>query len=474
MNFEDRLRNELNHSGSAANVGAAPSVDELASVADGRHRRNRIVGAGGALVLAGGVLFGAFTLAQPGGDTVELASGDTESSEQASIEQGAAAEAEADADAVVANEGAEFESDDPVEVDAQSAESNVEPEAAEVEEASAASTDDQASEVVAEPSALERNAVQLQANGQMTIETRESAVGIGSGSGVLVQPSGSGYVGLAVAFGNDTTAVSLASDNGLDWTSAVPEGIPVGATASVLREHNGSYVALFERFNAESGVKEFFIGTSSDTIAWDVSAPLPGGEIFATDLAVGAPGVIVIGDNTSPQVWTGPVGGPYALTGQLDATLVDGVTTVGDEFVVAGRSADAGVAVFTSVDAVDWAVASLSDEGAAGQSVSARNGALTLRSIEGVGSTLISRDAGETWSALPVATNSGIAVSTSTMGFIGVDGAAVMAVTDDVTFTTAQLDVAAPDRLAVVASSANELVLVQTTEAGTTWIVARR
>ena len=77
MNFEDRLRNELNHSGSAANVGAAPSVDELAAVADSRHRRNRMVGAGGALVLAGGVLFGAFLLSPDGGTTVELASSDT-------------------------------------------------------------------------------------------------------------------------------------------------------------------------------------------------------------------------------------------------------------------------------------------------------------------------------------------------------------------------------------------------------------
>lgn len=469
MNIEDRLRNELNHSGNAAQVGVAPSIDELASVADGRHRRNRMAGAGGAIVLAGGVLFGAFLFSQDGGNTVEVASDDAgEVADVRVTEQASSTDAAATADDA---EVAENTADDSAEVESDPAEDvAAEEEVVDAEEAATA-TDN--ADAAPEPSAIERNAVQLQANGQMTVETRESAVGLGSGSGVLIAPSGGGYVGLGVAFGNETSVVSLASDNGLDWAGAVPEGIPAGATASVLREHNGTYVALFERFNADSGVKEFFIGTSADTVAWDVSDELPGGEVFATDLAVGSPGVIVIGDNTSPQVWTGPIGGPYTLTSQLDATLINGVTTVGGEFVVAGRSADVGIAVFTSTNAVDWDVQALSEDGGASQSISAANGTLTLRSIDNATNTLISSDAGATWSALPVATNSGVTVSTSTMGFIGTNGAAV-AVADDATFATAQIDVAAPDRLQLVASGNDELVMVQTTEAGTTWIVATR
>jgi len=50
----------------------------------------------------------------------------------------------------------------------------------------------------------------------------------------------------------------------------------------------------------------------------------------------------------------------------------------------------------------------------------------------------------------------------------------IAAVADDETFSTVDLDVAAPDRVALVATGSNEVVMVQTTEAGTTWIVASR
>ena len=61
MNIEDRLRAELERTGRTTTVGAAPSVDDLASIADGRHKRNRIAGIGAGVLVAGGVFIGALT-----------------------------------------------------------------------------------------------------------------------------------------------------------------------------------------------------------------------------------------------------------------------------------------------------------------------------------------------------------------------------------------------------------------------------
>ncbi len=477
MNLEDRLRAELERSGRSTNVGVAPSIDELALVANDRRHRNRVLGASGAVLLSSSLLFGAFYASQPNGQTtVEVA------------------DAAPNSDAAAQSEATEVLDDDVASSDmaAVDAEDATDDAAADIEETVDAASDapveeswvdaDEAGTVDADTTTTADfgSATLLQNdNATMTVETRESAVGLSSGSGVLVLADGAGgYVGLAAAFGDSTMAMALASENGLDWTSTELVGVPEDATASILREHDGTYVALFERFDASAGVKRVLIGTSSDMVTWDVSAPLAGSEVYATDLAVGSPGVIVIGDDQSPQVWSGPIGGPYERTGRLDALSLSGATTVGDAFVVAGRTSDLGVALFRSTDAADWDVQALASAGVdvANHTVSVADGAVILRNIDDAAAgTLVSNDGGITWTALSAASNRGVSVSASTMGFLGEDGSSsVVAIADEDSFSTAQIDVAAPDRLRLVATGSSEIVMVQTSESGTTWIVASR
>jgi len=475
MNLEQRLRAELERSGQSTNVGVAPSIDDLASVANDRRHRNRVLGAGGAVLLSSSLLFGAFYASQPTGETtVEVADAAPDGAGDMS---GASEVIEDDSIQATQTEDGVDSSDEVAEdttgqaVDQLKNVNN---------QGSNPVSDDDVEAPATTPVADFGSATLLQNDDAgMTVETRESAVGLASGSGILVVSDGAGgYLGLAAAFGDSTKAISLASDNGLDWTSTELIGIPEDATASILREHEGTYVALFERFDASAGVKRVLIGTSMDMVTWKVSAPLAGGEVYATDLAVGSPGVIVIGDDQSPQVWSGPIGGPYERTGRLDAVALSGATTVDDTFVVAGRTSNLGVTLFRSTNGLDWDEQALAsaEVDVANHTVSVDDGAVILRNIDdATAGTLISNDGGVTWSALAIASDRGVAVSASTMGFLGDDGSnPVVAVAGDDTFSTAQIDVAAPDRLHLVATGSQELVMVQTSEAGTTWIVATR
>ena len=489
MNIEDRLRAELDRSGRSTAVGTAPSIDDLAAVANERRHRNRVLGASGAVILSSGILFGSFFAFEADTESTvdSVAAGDvaadnaadvdaelpeaSQGVEAAPVDDDAASTGPADDVSETEDAGGDAIVDEPADPDSEGA--PVEPDV-ELE------IPDTIEEVTVALPPASGFAAALQAdNASMEVESRQSAVGLASGSGVLIVPSATGYVGLASSFGNSSSStLSLASTNGLDWTSSEVVGVPDGATASILREYNGTYVALFERFDSNAGVKRVHIGTSTNTVTWDVSAPLAGSEVYATDLAVGSPGVIIIGDDQSPQVWSGPIGGPYARTGKLAASALNGVTAVDDSFVVAGRTRADGVVLFTSANAADWTMRPLSspDDARSNQSVSVSNGTVVLRNPDDAkAGTLISSDAGATWSALPAPSSRGVSVSSSTMGFLGADGSdAIIAVSDGATFSTAQLDVAAPDRLSLVAAGNGEIVMVQTTESGTTWIVVRR
>ena len=67
-----------------------------------------------------------------------------------------------------------------------------------------------------------------------------------------------------------------------------------------------------------------------------------------------------------------------------------------------------------------------------------------------------------------------MSASASTVGFLGDAAGPVVSVADDETFSAVQLDVSAPDRLGLVSAGVDEMVMVQTTETGTTWIVVSR
>ena len=481
MNIEDRLRAELERTSRTTTIEPAPSVDQLALVAAGRQRRNRLAGIGAGALIVGGLALGAVSLSSSGDSTVELAG--TEETEVTEV---------ADAEPVEANESSPSEeaSGEVVETPTVEETEAVEPVEAEgadsadeaVSSAAAGDSDPDASEQPSDDANVAIDdvdvvaafgAAQLQADDiEMTVESRESAVGLASGSGVLLVPANGGYVGVAAAFGNETTAIGLSSNNGLDWSSSVLSGVPAGATASVLDQHGGVFVALFERFNADTATRETYVATSADAVGWDATL-LPGGQVFATDLAVGPNGVVVIGDNDDPAIWTGPIGGPYERTATLEATALSGITTVGDRFLVAGRNAD-GLALFTSNDGVEWDATGLGSTGD-GRTLSVSNGTVSLHSIDdGTADTLISSDGGVTWTALPAAASRGVSASASTVGFLGEASGPVVSVADADSFSTVQIDVSAPDRLALVSSDTDEIVMVQTTEAGTTWIVARR
>lgn len=476
MNLEDRLRAELERSSRSTRVGIAPSVDELASVATSRRARNRLVGSAGAVALSGTLLIAAFVASQPDDDTVVVADGGSDSAlvdddafsaapnEEVGEESAAVAPDEADDDNVeratpttVAEKPVGPLGDDDVEA-APDAISDVDP------------------GIVSGTSPLQ-NALQGP-EGRLDVSVRESAVEFAGGSGVLIVADDAGYRGLASKFGDaGATLVGLSSTNGLDWVETQLVGVPSGATASILRSFDGGHVALFSRFDVDAGQNRTFVGTSSDLVTWDMSDPLPGQGI-ATDLAVGPSGVMVIGDDFEPNIWFGPLGGPLELTARLDAGMLYGVTTLGNEFLVAGRS-DLGATLFTSQDGQSWGARQLTSPlvEAASQSVSVADGTIVLTTVGDNGVvTLVSDDGGESWERLGDGEVRSISVSGSALGFLGGEGAdSTVTLSDGESFASAALDLPAPDRVSLLTTTTDQAVMLVQTEDGTlTWVVASR
>lgn len=477
MDLEQRLRSELDRSGRNAAVSSAPPIEELAAVARTRHQRNRLMGAVAALAIIGVIGIGAIVSTQGGGSSLEVAAGGADQAVDSADES--AAEVDDDQPVEAQQSAAEAESAETVEdaVDAAQA-LNAGPEEGSDEDeltgdasvsVTSSSVDTSAAEIVGVSRSLQVD------QSSVEVERRSSAVALAAGSGVLVVPDGAGgYGGLATRFGSQTSVIGLSSGNGLDWTEVALSGVPDGATPSLLVDHDGVFVALFESFDSETG-RATFVGTSSDLATWDVSTPLSG-DPFATGLAVGDAGVIILGDNSAPDVWIGPIGGPYERTARLAATAVTGVTTLGNEFLVAGRSSQ-GATLFRSSDGIEWTGAALSSPSVPGSApiVSVDGGAIILSNVATGGNvSLISTDGGETWSQLN-ADSDGVSVSSSTLGLLSVssNGAAV-AIADDESFAAARIDVEAPDRLSLVAAGNDEVVLLQATETGANWIVASR
>ncbi len=463
--LEDRLRAELSRSGSAANVSTAPSIDALHDVARNRRQRNRVALMGGGVMCFAVLLFGAFFATQPDDVTEVVAAGDGSSAEVAD----APADASVAADSALADESADPVAEAPVD---------------EVEEGAATAPVDDADASVAEEVAKDDTAAvvgtELQVDeSPMDVETRESAVAFAGGSGVLLVDDGNGgYKALASRFEDAGAApIGLESSNGLDWSEVEVEGVPAGATASLLESYDGTHVALFSKSNGAGN--DVLIGTSSDLFTWTLSDPLPGREVFAQHLAVGPGGVLVLGDDFDKAVWTGPVGGPYEAQPALDQLAgIIGATVVGDEFVVVGR-AGGDVTVLRSVDGIEWSQTALSSPGEPGanQMVRVVDGTIVLSSLtdEAGAATFISSDGGSTWTALELGPVSSVGVSASTRGFLsGSDAGATMTFADEATVATANIDVAAPDRLELLTVGDGEAVMLATTEDGLTWITVQR
>ncbi len=465
MDLEQRLRSELERAGRDAHVSSARPIDEIAAVANTRHQRNRMLGAVGAFALVAAVGFVALVSTRGAETSLEVANSDAapavervdeaveSPSTDTAIDDASTASAESDATDAAPVDSDAGNDDTELATNVQAQPGN-DQEAAEIPGVSRSLQVDQS---------------------PVDVQTRSSAVALAAGSGVLVAPDGAGgYGGLATRFGSETSIIGLSSGNGLDWVEVELSGVPAGATASLLVEYDGTFVALFESFDPSTG-RSTFVGTSTDLTAWDVSAPLEG-DPFATGVAVGDAGVIVLGDDTAPDVWVGPIGGPYERTARLGAVSVSGVTTLGDEFLVAGRS-NRGATLFRSRNGVDWTGAVLSSPSLPGSDpvVSVDGGTIVLSNVASGGDvSLVSTNGGQTWSQLN-ADSDGVAVNSSTLGLLSISstGAAV-AIADDDSFAAAQIDVEAPDRLSLVAAGNDEVVLVQATESGVNWIVASR
>ncbi len=465
MNLEDRLRAELERSGRSTRVGTPPSIDTLASVADGRRHRNRVAGAAGAVVLSGTLILAAFVSTQPD-DAIVVAADDggaandmatesalgTQDTEEAPIEQ------------------------EMLETDDASAEDSTKAGSITSGANDSDHDSDEADNTIVLPSGDVDQT--LQADGaRLDIATRASAVDFAGGSGVLVVPTADGYRGLATTFGEDgAQAIGLSSPNGLDWVEVELVGVPDGATATVLRQYDGGYVALFEHFDVAASQRRTFVAASDDLVNWAMSDALSGRDVVATDLAVGSAGVMIIGDAFMANTWVGPVGGPYVLTGQLDTTALYGVTTLGDEFLVAGHSPELGITVYSTADGVSWGSRALAEEGA-GLSVSVADGTIVLTTVTDDGPlTSFSSDGGNTWDVLSDGDVRSMSVSGSSLGFIsGSEGDATVTLADGVSLATADLDVAAPDRLTLLATTQDEALMLVLADGGAmTWVVASR
>lgn len=480
MKLEDRLRAELERSGRSTRVGVAPSVDELAAVAGRRHRRNRLVGTVGVGAVSALVLISAVIAAQPDDDQVVVASGDDATAAEVADGDGLVPNADESAASEAAAAAPATTSDDSDVLDQLVA--GVE----RIDGDSATEVDPAGDvivttppEVVDVPTVADGMQRVLQGpESALNVSVRDSAVEFAGGSGVLLVPNSDGYRGLATAFDDaGGRLIGLSSINGLDWVEVELSGVPAGTVATTLRAHDGGYVALFDRFDSESGSKQMFVGVSTDLVSWDLSPALEGRDVVATDLAVGPNGVMVIGDDFAPDVWFGPLGGPYELSGRLEVSMLFGVTTVDDEFLVAGRSFDGGAKIFTSTDGLTFEVGELGQPGDGELGVALADGTIIVTTaIDEEAATVVSSDGGDTWELLGEGAIRSLSVNGAALGFLGgVDGDASVTLSDGDSFATAQLDVEAPDRVALLSTTADQaIMLVNDDEGGLTWVVASR
>lgn len=478
MNLEDRLREELDRASRSARVGTAPSVDELAAVADQRRTRNRLAGSAGAVVLSGTLLFAAFAATGPDDTTIVAAELDSSSAVAAQLpsNESNGGPAGEDAFAGIADPLAESAAD--ASASASDDSSIADPTGSGEPDGSIRPPASPADEIVVIEASSLQSALPGEA-GQLNVSTRGSAVEFAGGSGVHIMADGSQFRGLATKFGSDgAVAIGLSSINGLDWAELELDGVPAGATATVLHSYAGGYAALFTVFDVETQQRKTFVGSSPDMVSWSLSDALPGQDVIATDLAVAPQGVLVIGDATEPDIWFGPLEGPFEMTGQLDTVSLNGVTVLDGSFLVAGRSPSLGIAVFTTTDGLVWTTRELNspDVDASSQSVSVAEGTIVLNTItDGSPQTLISNDAGMTWERLSNGEVRSITVGSSALGFLGTGTDSTVTLSDGESFATAELSIAAPDRLTLLSATPDQAVMLSQSSGGElTWIVASR
>ena len=207
MDIEQRLRSELVRSSRETEVSSAPAIGELASVANKRRQRNRVLGVMAAVVVFGAIGFGAILGTQSSDSSLEVADGGIDQTAEDATDSAAAPSIDQPAETEAVVEGAAPVEEAPLEAAAE-ASSPQEPTEAPVDA-------EPAVEATTEISGVSRS-LQIDQS-PVRVESRASAVSLAAGSGVLVVPVGSsGYGGLATRFGQETSCLLYTSPSPRD------------------------------------------------------------------------------------------------------------------------------------------------------------------------------------------------------------------------------------------------------------------
>ncbi len=457
-NLENRLRSGLQQA-APGSVVERPGVDELAAVVSGRQRRNKIAGAAAAVVGVVAIAGGGLIAALPDGDTSDVVVAAPDE----------AADATSDPAADPAAAPAEDSAAEPATVPADDAEAAVD-EVADDAPLVSAPVDE----------TIENAPLQADAGG-ISVETQASAVDFAGGSGVLLVPSDDGFVGLASRFGGaaGVSAIGLSSTDGLNWTEVDLDGVPAGATATALRSHAGTFVALFSQFDVDAQRNNTFVGVSTDLASWSLAPALPGPDAIATDLAIGPAGVLVVGVAPEPRVWVGPVGGPYELGDPVGAGTLAGVVAIDAGFVAVGTTPE-GPTLFDSTDGTGWTSSLMSGfENDSVASFSVLDGSILLAGDDGETTwTAMSADGGQSWqrSELEAGTIGSVSTGAGTVSFLGNStlGTNTLTLSDGDSWASTSIDVAAPDRVQLLVAGGDAAVLLANVDGELTWIRASR
>ena len=184
----------------------------------------------------------------------------------------------------------------------------------------------------------------------------------------------------------------------------------------------------------------------------------------------------------APAVWTGSPAGPYERVGSVaDADSLAGVVAIDSGFVAVGTSTAFGPTLFDSVDGTEWTASPMSGigDGDTIVNIAVMDGTIMLAGDDGdMAWAATSADGGQSWQRNEVGSGTvlSLASSRNTVGFLGTSplGATTLTLTDGESWSSVELDVAAPDRIALLVAGADRAVLLSTTADGLTWIVAER
>ncbi|MGI9606774.1 MAG: hypothetical protein ACR2P0_11610 [Acidimicrobiales bacterium] len=464
MSLETRLRQELDRRAPSDVPDAAGLDDMRATVATRRARNRRIQVGMGALVLVA-ALGGGVALLNDSSDTGTIVAADGPGAGDDVTAQTSTPVADSATDATTAP--------------------TIAPE--ETKDLSGESAGVEATNDVSGTAADDSERVTA-ASGAVSVATRRSAVALAAGSGVLVVSDASGYTGLATRFIDDgLEAIGISSNDGLDWTEVELSGVPAGAAPTHLEADRNGLVALFSRFDATVQRNVTWIAYSDDGGTWDLGPELGGPDPVAVELAVGPTGVIAVGSGPFPSVWVAPrepgVSGTIEPAATLqEAGVVYGSAVLVDGFAIVASSTAFGTTAFVADGDVgaSWTahdVDAVTNDDTVVEVGSVGNELMLAGRLGEAAWTASSSDGGITWqrATLDSGAVGAMVMGGGSLGVLGLsDGIADVTLSDGTSLASASIEVDAPDRVSLLASSADRALLLADRDGTPTWIVVSR